>query len=89
MKENRTGTDLVPLMAAFAATAYMAYRVYKQKTYKIETRVHRPVNEPSVLENTFKVMQYNILADCYTDKEHSSNLNQSHLKFKLRHPKIR
>ena len=33
-------------------------------------------------------MQYNILADCYTDALHSSNLNQSHLDFKIRAPKI-
>lgn len=36
----------------------------------------------------FKVLQYNILADCYTDDEHNSNLNKTHLDFKLRFPII-
>jgi mRNA deadenylase 3'-5' endonuclease subunit Ccr4 len=29
-------------------------------------------------------MQYNVLADCYTDLEHGGNLNRNHLDFKTR-----
>ncbi len=33
-------------------------------------------------------MQYNVLADCYTDLEHGGNLNREHLNFRERFSKI-
>ena len=34
-------------------------------------------------------MSYNILANCYTDQEHGSHLNQDYLDFKRRHEMIK
>jgi hypothetical protein len=53
--------------------AWVAYKVYQDIVYEPEKQTHIQLTEPS--DTSFKVMQYNILADCYTDASHSSNLN--------------
>lgn len=63
----------VGLSLACAMAAWVAYKVYQDIVYEPEKQTHIPLTEPS--EQSFKVMQYNILADCYTDASHSSNLN--------------
>lgn len=43
--------------------------------------MHRSINQVTNPDNVIKVMEYNLLAECYTDDEHSAHLNKSHLKF--------
>ncbi len=61
----------IALACSFAA--WIAYKVYQERIYKPDTQTHIELTKPS--DCSFKVMQYNILADCYTDAAHSSNLN--------------
>jgi len=49
------------------------------------------LKSPNLLQDKIqlKILSYNILADCYTDKEHGHHLNQDYLNFKDRHEQIK
>ena len=69
----------------------MSYRFWRTviNPYKPAPRLHRQIGgQPLVDSRQFKVMQYNVLADCYTDLEHGGNLNREHLNFRERFSKI-
>jgi mRNA deadenylase 3'-5' endonuclease subunit Ccr4 len=75
---------VLPLVAAAGVSAFISYKMYKQLTFKVEPRVHRAISVAKEPKNVIKVLEYNLLAECYTKDEHSAHLNQSNLEFASR-----